>query len=153
MRFSILIGIVLIITSCKVQHQSQIPDWMNQQTKILETVLVKEHGEEQLERISRGLEQVSKFWRLGDGDEQEFEHFVRSNFVSDSTVYNKMLERFQSHLEVINGHMNKLSLKFRWQTDLELGIIYSFDRFLPHIRPVRILLMIFLIINSLSSFC
>ena len=42
---------------------AQSPDWMPEALPELEAKLVAEYGEQQQERIHRGLHQVADFWR------------------------------------------------------------------------------------------
>ena len=75
------------------------PDWLAEAIPELETELVAKHGDEQQERIERGLRQVANFWRAEDGDRAEFETFVITNFAGDQETLDTVFERFESLLE------------------------------------------------------
>ncbi|MCK4776648.1 MAG: hypothetical protein KAT30_17755, partial [Candidatus Krumholzibacteria bacterium] len=59
------------------------PSWIEGTNKKLEGELVDKYGEEQRDRASRGLEQVSNLWRGEDGDAAVYEAFVLENFAGD----------------------------------------------------------------------
>jgi len=103
------------------------PAWAHAAREALESELVESHGEAQRIRARRGLEQVASFWRETDGDREVFEAFVRRHFAGDQETLNTMFERFEGLLEKLDGHMNEITLAFRWQSDLDLGPIRPFD--------------------------
>ncbi len=103
------------------------PDWMNGSVEKLEKQLVSEFGEGQRERVAKGLDQVSQFWREQDGDAGVFEAFALANFAGDETALDEMFERYELLLEKIDGHMLEIMLICRRQTDLDIGPILPFD--------------------------
>jgi hypothetical protein len=46
-----------------------------------------------------------------------------------------MFSRFQRLLEQLDGHMNKIALELRWQSDLDLGPILPFDEIFAGYDP------------------
>lgn len=111
----------------KMYAQNETPGWMEQSVRNMRQELTTKYGEQQEERISKGLAQVSKFWRSGDGTQTEFEEFVRTNFASAGQDLDNMFNRFEYLLEQFDGHMLEIGRAFRLQTDLELGPVYPFD--------------------------
>ncbi len=103
------------------------PSWLPETVTALERELVDKHGDEQRERIERGLRQVSDFWRIEDGNKDEFEAFVRRNFADDQATLDTMFERFDKLLEQLDGHMLEILISFREQSDLDIGPILPFD--------------------------
>src|SRR5687767_15942088 len=93
----------------------------------LETELVAKYGEAQRPRVQRGLKQVAEFWRTEDGSEAEFEDFVRANFAGDPKTHDALFKRMQFAFESLDGHMLEISRDWRWQSDLDLGTVHSFD--------------------------
>src|SRR6056297_3479130 len=93
----------------------------------LEETLTEMYGETERPRIRRGLHQAAGLWRAEDGDAQAFAAFARTHFAGDPATRDAMFERFQYLLEKLNGHMNKLVLELRRQSDLDLGPIQPFD--------------------------
>ena len=103
------------------------PSWIDESAAALEQELVAKYGESQRARVQRGLGQVMDFWRVEDGDREEFELFVRRNFAGDEATLDVTFERNQNLLEQLDGHMLEILLAFRRQSDLDLGPILPFD--------------------------
>src|SRR5688572_5490977 len=61
----------------------------------LEKELVAKHGEGQRERLRRGLEQVSRFWRSADGNAKAFEEFVTASFAGDQATLDALFSRME----------------------------------------------------------
>lgn len=101
----------------------------------VEEALVQMHGEAQRPRIRRGLNQAAGLWRAEDGDAEAFATFARTHFAGDDQTLDAMFERFQYLLEQLNGHMNKLVLELRRQSDLDLGPIEPFDSLFAAFDP------------------
>ncbi|WP_206211783.1 hypothetical protein [Wenzhouxiangella sp. XN24] len=101
----------------------------------LEEALTEMHGETQRPRIRRGLQQAAGLWRADDGDAEAFAAFARTHFAGDQATLDAMFERFQYLLEQMNGHMNKLVLELRRQSDLDLGPIRPFDSLFAAFDP------------------
>jgi len=137
MRVARLVVIVLLagLTQVGSVPADQSSDWMPEAMKELEAELVAEYGEQQQERLHRGLQQVADFWRPEDGDMVVFEGFVRTNFAGDQATLDVMFHRFESLFEVLYGHMNEILLAFREQSDLDIGPIMPFDRVFAAYSP------------------
>ena len=103
------------------------PEWMSESVEKLEKQLLSKYAEGQRERATRGLDQVSQFWRAQDGDGDVFEAFVLANFAGDEAALDAMFERYELLLEKIDGHMLEIILECRRQTDLDVGPILPFD--------------------------
>jgi hypothetical protein len=101
--------------------------WMNDSVKKMEAELVAKYGEAQHARVTRGLAQVARFWRAGDGDAAEFEDFVRTNFAGDAATLDTLFERMQFVLESVFGHFADISRDLRRQSDLDIGPVLAFD--------------------------
>ncbi|MBI5020072.1 MAG: hypothetical protein HZB59_01410 [Ignavibacteriales bacterium] len=93
----------------------------------MEGELVKKYGENQRDRIVRGLKQVADFWRSEDGDALAYEEFVGSNFSGDQSKLDVMFNRYQYLLEKLNGHMQEIGREFRTQVDLDFGPVENYD--------------------------
>ena len=94
----------------------------------LEKELTAKYGEGERARLLRGLQQVSDFWRAGDGDAAAFEDFVRSNFAADAATCDAMFNRLEHNLEQLDGHMHEINREFRTPIDLDIGTLYPFDQ-------------------------
>jgi hypothetical protein len=106
-----------------------------QSSQKLETELVAKYGEAQHARITRGLKQVQDFWRPSDGNQQEFEEFVRTNFAGDQASLDALFDRMEFMEESIFGYMAEINRDLRWQSDLDIGPIYPFDEILGGYSP------------------
>jgi hypothetical protein len=107
--------------------QNLTPNWMNASVAKLESELIASHGSGQGKRVQRGLNQVAEFWREADGDQSEFEDFVRAHFAGDSAALDALFNRFESLFEQLDGHMHEVYREFRQQIDLELGPVLPVD--------------------------
>src|SRR5205814_9304787 len=104
-------------------------------TAALEKELLAKYGEGQRERLARGLKQVARFWKAGDGDAKAFEEFVRSNFAGDSATQDALFERLELAMESIDGNMLEINRDVRMQSDLDRGPLYQFDEILAGYDP------------------
>ena len=117
----LILGMSMMIPSCDVAEVpgERTPAWMQTAMSSLESELVEQHGESVRPRLKRGLEQVAKFWRMDDGDEQAFRDFVQANFAGDEATLDTMFNRFEGLLEQLDGHMVEIFREFRTQADLD----------------------------------
>jgi hypothetical protein len=111
------------------------PTWISASTEKLKKELNAKYGKEQTARIQTGIKQMGAYWRVEDGDAEAFESFVRDNFAGDEETLEAMFSRFQEHLEVLNGHLDRITLNFREQADLDRGYIYPFDEIFAAYAP------------------
>jgi hypothetical protein len=102
--------------------------WIKDAMAKVENELLAKYGEAQRSRLQRGMQQVADLWRSEDGNAEVFEDFVRTNFAGDQSTLDEMFNRFEYLLEQLGGHMNKMTLEFKRQSDLEVGQILPFDQ-------------------------
>jgi hypothetical protein len=93
----------------------------------LEKELVGKYGERQRERLERGMKQVARFWRAGDGDARAFEELVRANFAADQATLDALFQRMEFAMESLEGYMVEINRDLRMQVDVDRGPIYPFD--------------------------
>jgi len=122
-------------TPAKASAASISPTWMISSIAKIQNELVAKYGDQQRDRIARGLHQVSEFWRAEDGDEAVFEEFARTNFAGDQATLGTMFNRFQSLLEQLDGHMHEINRAFNQQSDLDLGPMLPFDEVFAGYAP------------------
>jgi hypothetical protein len=101
----------------------------------LENELVAKYGDGQRERLTRGMKQAANFWRAEDGNAEDFENFVRTNFAGDQAALDAMFSRFQYNFEQLDGQMGEIIREFRTQSDLDLGPILPFDEIFAGYDP------------------
>lgn len=129
---------VTFLTTMPANAQDRVgtaPSWANAATAMLESELVAKYGESQRSRLSTGMRQVLDVWRDSDGGEEAFGDLVRKHFAGTGPVLDTMFHRFEFLLEQLGGHMNKLTLEFRRQSDLDLGPILPFDELFAAYDP------------------
>jgi hypothetical protein len=133
---SILLMSFLLFYGCekKMDHSSQ-PTWISASAEILKKELTNKYGQNEINRIESGIEQVSEFWRAEDGDQNAFESFILSNFAGDEETLDAMFSRFQEHIDILYGHLDRIVLNFREQADLDRGKIYPFDEVFAAYAP------------------
>ena len=108
---------------------------LTQSMTLLEKELLAKSGEGERERLQRGMKQVARFWRTGDGDAKAFEEFVRANFAGDPATLDALFERMEFAMESLDGHMVEINRDFRMQSDLDRGPILPFDETLAGYDP------------------
>ncbi len=128
--------LILLIAACgKDMAGNKQPYWISASAEKMKKEIVATYGKEQTNRIQTGIQQVSNFWRDEDGDVDIYESFIRSNFAADNETLDSMFFRFQEHLEILNGHLDRIVLNFRKQADLDKGKIYPFDEIFAAYAP------------------
>jgi len=103
------------------------PSWTSISSENIKKELIAKYSKEQTRRIETGIKQVGNYWRDGDGDSEAFISFIRANYAGDQETLDALFSRFQQHLEILNGHLDRIVLNFREQADLDRGNIYPFD--------------------------
>jgi hypothetical protein len=131
-----LIAVAVILAGMTTLHaQSDALPWMKGSIAKVEQALVAKYGEGIRPAVTRGLAQVSQFWRAGDGDAAVFEEFALQNFAGDDKTREEMFNRFEGLFDKLDGNMHEMGLAFRWQTDLDLGPILPVDEIFSGYDP------------------
>jgi len=135
MLLFIIAAFVLSPAAGPKASEAEEPDWMKEKRMKIEEKLVNKYGEDQRDRINRGLEQAGALWRESDGDGSVFAEFAVNNYAGSEQMRDAMLERFQYILEQADGHMNQLTLALKRQADLDIGPVYQFDYIFSGYNP------------------
>jgi hypothetical protein len=98
--------------------------------KSLEQELVRRHGAAQSERIRRGLDQVQRHWRRGDGSPSELARFALNHFISDEKVLADTASRLEAALEALDGHANEVQRELTRYQALDEGPTRPIDALL-----------------------
>lgn len=77
----------------------------------VQTELEKQHGQSETERIRKGVSQLARNWRSGDGTEQEFADFCLRYFMSGNTLHSNF-RRIIDNLTYMEGMLYKISTLF-----------------------------------------
>ena len=83
--------------------------------------LVARHGDGERARIARGLAQVQRAWRAGDGDPAAFRAFVEAEFVPQGPALDAAFARLETVFERVDGYFNALGRDLRRGLDLAIG--------------------------------
>ncbi|UCE20592.1 MAG: hypothetical protein JSV84_12340 [Gemmatimonadota bacterium] len=97
------------------------------QRKSVISDLVATHGEDQRDRIEKGVHQVTQFWRDEDGSGEEFAAFCGKYFITDPEVLQKTADRYEAMFESIRGHLTEMERDLRWNIDVETGTLLPVD--------------------------
>ncbi|MCB0215816.1 MAG: hypothetical protein KDH92_04215 [Chloroflexi bacterium] len=80
--------------------------------------LVGRHGEAERARIARGLAQVAARWTQADGDAAAFLSFCLDAYVAEPEARRQLLERLETTLDLISGHLLEIRRGLRRWSDL-----------------------------------
>ncbi|MFW5652527.1 MAG: hypothetical protein ACOC0P_00655 [Planctomycetota bacterium] len=80
--------------------------------------LLSRHTDADRDLARRGIERVAEQWRAEDGDEQAFVEFCTENFVADQSERQRLLDRFESGMGWVSGHLYEMRRHLRRWSDL-----------------------------------
>ncbi len=80
--------------------------------------IVGRHGEGARARAERGVRQVARRWQRSDGDAAAFGAFCEQHFVADPGERRRLLDRFETALEQVGGHLHEMRRTLRRWSDL-----------------------------------
>lgn len=93
------------------------------------------HGETSRSRAETGVTQVAMFWRECDGDNEAFTTFCTERFVSNEDELTMLLERLETSLEQIRGHLYEMRRNLRRWSDLVGDTMEGVDSILATFDP------------------
>ena len=79
------------------------------------------------DRATAGVNRVAKRWQEVDGDGEAFQSFCEEHFVSTEEEKSRLLDRFESAMGSIGGHLYEIRRHLRKWTDLRGDEMPSFD--------------------------
>jgi hypothetical protein len=85
------------------------------------TALVTKHGAGEKARITRGVSQVQRAWRVEDGDPAAFRAFVDDEFLPQGPALDAAFARLEAVFERVDGYFNAMGRDLRQGLDLSLG--------------------------------
>ncbi|NJK87470.1 MAG: hypothetical protein HC906_17290 [Bacteroidales bacterium] len=132
--------LMFILPSCKqVEHSNKKDKDMGviQEQKIYDVIdsLLQKYGEDQQFRIERGVNQVAKFWKKEDGDENGFGDFCITNFIADSMALGEFFTKIERNMELLTGNYARLILQLKEPLELEMGKITPADMLFASFNP------------------
>jgi hypothetical protein len=112
-------------SSTAVQEiQSPLADQLVQQTI---NDLAEKHGPDNLNRITKGVQQVAALWNDNDGTADEFRSFCLEQFVNDPADREKLFGSLSRNFEAIWGHGNQISVELNKALHLDWGPLQPVD--------------------------
>lgn len=78
--------------------------------------------------ISTGIKQVSEFWQETDGSREDFVKFCAENFLTTDSARELTLQKASRDLEILYGHLNKVSLDLKLPLHMNLGEVTTIDQ-------------------------
>ncbi len=97
--------------------------------------LVEEHGEEQADRIQKGVTQAASLWRAEDGSVDEFIEFCRSRYIGCDDELDLVFNRISRNFEYLFGYMNRIALELRVPLHLDIGPLHPVDQMFGAYNP------------------
>lgn len=129
----LFLSFVLIISLVALHAEEPFIDSQTKE-KIKETLL-KKHGEKQIFRIDKGVEQVAALWTEEDGTTEEFEAFCAKYFIGSPELLDMNFKRLETNYEVLYGHFNKMMLDLKRPLHLDWGKILPLDMIFGQYNP------------------
>ncbi len=86
-------------------------------------------------RASEGVGRVANRWQESDGDGVAFKSFCETNFVDSDEDRSRLLDRFESAMGSIGGHLYEIRRHLRRWTDLRGDEMPSFDNTMAMFDP------------------
>jgi hypothetical protein len=92
--------------------------------------LLERHGDDDRQRIERGVEQTARMWRDEDGSVDDFVDFVTQYFITDDEELQDTFGRYEYALEMVDGHFVSMQRELRHWLDEDVGPIRRVDHLL-----------------------
>jgi len=91
---------------------------LNAESAAVVEALVKQHGEGERGRAERGVRQVAARWQECDGTPAQFQSFCTERFVPTGADLDRLVDRLESALEQVYGHLYEMRRTLRRHSDL-----------------------------------
>lgn len=116
-------GLGAVVLFCGVMAVKSFANPAVEPQTVAQTVaaMKEKYGEAHAERIEKGVEQVARLWRPEDGDAEAFRQFCLEHFLTDDSLLEETLRRYDFNLEMIYGHNAELRRELHRPLDLDLG--------------------------------
>ncbi len=77
--------------------------------------------------LEKGVIHAASLWREADGTSEDFETFVKANYISDPAKRKAVFNKISNYIESINGNFNEISMDLRKILDEDAGEINEID--------------------------
>ena len=134
---SVLLVIGLLnIFSCQKQERTKMKTGVSENVqKQIVNKMVEKFGEENKDRIEKGVEQVGQRWYSSDGTNEELEKFCLNNFYTDSQAMDVMFGRYMDNLESLYGNLHRIQRDWNWNIQVDTGPIAPVDYLFASFDP------------------
>jgi hypothetical protein len=105
-------------------------------TEVVQPTIAKlttTHGEQQADRVRRGVTQVAQRWWPEDGDSEVFTSFCGARFLTDPVALAATVSRLERVLEQTDGHLHEVRREVLTPLDLDTGPVSPVDRLLANL--------------------
>ncbi len=141
MKLKLTILLLILLLSCSKENEKKTTESKkNKSEKPLgefrtDFINEKNISGEDLTRFNKGVDQVKLLWNSNDGNGEELEEFIKSNFLKSGNDLDTLFERLQRNYEIINGHFNKMMLDIKMPVALDWAEITPVDRKFDSYNP------------------
>ncbi len=97
--------------------------------------IIEHHGVDSESRARTGVEQTAMFWDTRDGTPEEFTTFCTTHFIVDSESLTNLLDRLETSLQQIRGHLYEMRRNLRRWSDLVGDTMDGVDSMLATFDP------------------
>lgn len=129
----LLILISFFLLNCQTGEQKMSKTWLKPDKVINQ--LVKKFGDEQKQRIEKGVNQVADLWNKEDGSSEDFAAFCKEQFITDHQVLEETFLRFEKNLEQIDGLNLEMLRTLQEPVQLEMGPMLPVDMLFANYDP------------------
>jgi hypothetical protein len=132
----ILLLALLSVFSCQKQESAKMKTGVAESMqKQIVNKMVEKFGEENKDRIEKGVLQVAQRWRNSDGTAEDLEKFCLEYFYTEPGKMDKMFNRFQTNLESLYGNLHRIQRDFNWNIQVDTGPIAPVDYLFASFDP------------------
>ena len=107
----------------------------NLDTKKVIAELKAKFGDEQSDRIEKGVTQAAQLWRAEDGGQKEFAQFCETQFIADEKKLSQTFLRFDKNLEQIDGLNLEMQRTLQEPMHLDIGPMLPVDMLFASYDP------------------
>jgi hypothetical protein len=133
---SMSIIVLLNVFSCQKRESAKMETGVsgNIQKQIINK-MVEKFGDENRNRIEKGVKQVGQRWYNSDGTTEEMEKFCLDNFYTDSQAMDVMFGRYMTNLESLYGNLHRIQHDWNWNIQVDTGPIAPVDYLFASFDP------------------
>lgn len=97
--------------------------------------LIEKYGEENRQRIEKGVRQTAGLWQEADGSPDDFQAFCLQQFISSEKEREIVFQKISGYFEILNGNFNKITIELQRTLNLDIGEVHAVDRLFGSYDP------------------